>query len=138
MPEYTKVVINGKHGGFGISDKAIEYLRENYGLPEPIEFFINREQFSESDLISIRSSPFLVETVEALGRESWGEFAKLVIVDIPEDIIDRCYIDEHDGYEVIRENHRVFPEYKRRQRKKQADSETKRMGATPSWVDFTP
>ena len=48
----------------------------------------------------------LIEVVGELGEEANGRFAKLVVVEIPDDI--NWYIDEHDGWEIVREEHRSW------------------------------
>lgn len=53
-----------------------------------------------------REDPLLVQMVEALGNESWGEFAKLRIVEIPDGV--EWEIDEYDGMESIHEKHRSW------------------------------
>lgn len=86
-----KVVINTCYGGFSLSEKACEYL----GIP-----FIKRYDFYDD-----RSNPKLVECIETLGSEvASGEYAKLKIVEIPDNI--SWYVHEYDGHESIYEEHR--------------------------------
>jgi hypothetical protein len=143
LSQYGKVVLNRGYGGFGISDKAIEHMYEGYGVEDPLVKARWRETFnylrhSDKDLMVVRASPLLVKAVEELGEESWGRHAKLEIIDVPGDVINRCYIDEHDGYEVVREKHRIFPEYKQVTEDSAKEIKSQTMGATPGWVDFTP
>jgi len=53
-----------------------------------------------------RTHPDLIEVVEKLGKDAWGDFAKLKILEIPDDI--DYYIDNYDGWETIHENHKVW------------------------------
>lgn len=53
-----------------------------------------------------RTHPDLIEVIETLGEESWGEYAELKIVEIPDDI--EWSIDEYDGVETIHEAHRSW------------------------------
>lgn len=53
-----------------------------------------------------RSNPLLVQVVEELGKEANGEYAKLKIVEIPDDT--DFIIQEYDGNEWIAERHRTW------------------------------
>lgn len=53
-----------------------------------------------------RTDPVLVKVVEEMGEKSYGEFAKLKIVEIPDDI--EWEISEYDGIERIEEQHRSW------------------------------
>lgn len=53
-----------------------------------------------------RDHPDLIEVIETLGEKSWGEYAELKIVEIPDDI--EWFIDEYDGVETIHEVHRSW------------------------------
>ena len=85
-----KVVINKCYGGFGLSEKARKYM----GLKHEDLFDIDRE------------NPKLVEAVEALGEKANGMFARLKVVEIPDDV--EYEIDYYDGLESIHEKHRVW------------------------------
>ena len=91
-----RVVINRCYGGFCLSDKAAAKYCEVRSLD------ING--FSEHDIC--RDDPVLVEVVEELGDEASGNFAKLSIVDIPEDV--QWYVDDYDGNEWVAERHRTW------------------------------
>lgn len=81
-----KVVINARFGGFSLSNKALKYLKDTF----------NYETDTYSDME--RHDPRLVETVEALGEEAGGKFAKLHV----ETIAGNLYqIEEYDGYENV-------------------------------------
>ena len=89
-----KVVINKCFGGFGLSKEALNLLGQ------------------ESDSIywmdDKRTDSLLVEVVEELGERASGEYAKLKVVELPEDV--QWSIREHDGNEWIAENHRTWGE----------------------------
>lgn len=54
-----------------------------------------------------RDDADLVRVVEELGEQANGCFAKLVVVEIPDDV--KWEIQEYDGYETIHEVHRSWP-----------------------------
>lgn len=53
-----------------------------------------------------RTDPTLVQVVEELGKAADGDFAKLRVVEIPDDV--DWGIDEYDGNESIHEKHRSW------------------------------
>jgi len=53
-----------------------------------------------------RDDPLLVEVVEELGENANGNFARLEIVEIPDDV--DWEIDEYDGQEHVAEKHRTW------------------------------
>lgn len=91
-----KVVINRCFGGFGLSDAAIDRIRD-LGGP-----WSDTDRWSSEN----RSHPVLVEVVQNLGTAADGDFAKLRIVEIP-DGVDFEIVD-HDGMESIRERSRSW------------------------------
>lgn len=87
-----KVVINTCYGGFGLSEKAQERMKE-------LGFI--------GDIYNIpRTDPLLISVVEELGELADGNFAKLKIVEVPVDV--RWKIQEYDGVEWVAELHRVW------------------------------
>lgn len=54
----------------------------------------------------LRAIPLVVQCVEELGEKADGQYAKLAIVDIPDDV--DWEIDEYDGQETIREKSRSW------------------------------
>lgn len=130
-----KVVINQSYGGFGLSSEALirlieadsnfiirrsieEYggdksefkyeLRNSYLFDKnwPIlfkdEIIYTHDQYSET----ARTDPALIKIVEELGNAANGPFAKLKIVEIPDDVT--FVIEEYDGMETIAEVHRTW------------------------------
>lgn len=128
-----KVVINKCYGGFGLSPKAVmryaelagitlhhdgdgfcdhyykvpaEQYKKQYEESERTRYYtaINGLYFSERQIA--RNDPNLVQVVEELGEESWGGYAELAIVDIPDGV--QWEIVEYDGIEHIAEVHRTW------------------------------
>lgn len=89
-----KVVINNCYGGFSISQAAQKYISERVG----------KDVGPYPDIQ--RNDPILVEAVENLGEDADGGFAKLKIVEIPDDV--KWHIDEYDGMEWVAEDHRKW------------------------------
>ena len=83
-----KIVINRCYGGFSLSYDALQAL----GI--------------ESEYDIERDDPKLVAVVESMGDKATGRDSNLKIVEIPDDV--QYFIDEYDGIECIRENHRVW------------------------------
>lgn len=90
-----KIVINRCFGGFGLSEKVIELYNKYSG----------RDVDWHSDID--RNDPHLVRAVEELKEKSYGAFAELEVIEIPDDI--KWHIHEYDGYETVHENHRSWP-----------------------------
>lgn len=80
-----KIVINKCFGGFGLSEKAKEIL----GIDN---------SFDEYQID--RNDPKLIEVVETLGDEANGRYARLRVVNIPDDATD-WELDEYDGAEEV-------------------------------------
>jgi len=89
--ETKKVVLNRCYGGFGLSAKA----KRELGLSQCDQYRISRED------------PKLVEVIEKLGKASWGTYAELEIVEIPEDV--EYEIFDYDGIETVVEISRHWP-----------------------------
>jgi hypothetical protein len=89
-----KIVINTRHGGFGLSKEALALFNERSGAVVTYDFNI------------VRNDPILVEIVEQLGEAAYGDFAKLKVVDIPDDV--QWTVGEYNGAEWIAEKHRTW------------------------------
>lgn len=90
-----KVVLNKDFGGFGLSKKAYEYLGlkwDDWG-----------NAYNDKEM---RTDSKLIECVEALGADADGDYAYLVVVEIPDDVNWR--IHNYDGQETIHEVHRSW------------------------------
>lgn len=94
----TQIVINVRHGGFGLSEAALSLYNEfqlEIGGP-PIEY----------DGEISRDCPRLVTVVQALGEDASGPYARLKIVTIPDEV--NWTIMEYDGIEWVAEVHRTW------------------------------
>lgn len=129
---YQKIVINAKHGGFSLSDKALELLAEEYGweiteyseddsgYKNPDAEIIDLNSANDNTLLrmrgnyelvkmsgkDIRDHPDVIEVVEELGGEAYGVHAKLETVEVPRTV--DWTIDEYDGAEWVAEKHRKW------------------------------
>ena len=90
-----KVVINTCFGGFGLSKAAYDFL----GLEWNGFGYAYRDHDKRTD-------PKLIECVETLGHKADGYFAKLKVVEIPDDV--EWEINDYDGIESVHEVHRVW------------------------------
>ena len=115
-----KVVINVRHGGFGLSQEAVEWLREhNYPAGEACKLAGEKYQDGSGYVNSFvapvvprrnddfRTAEGLIAVVEELGDWANGEHADLEIVEVP-DSVDWT-IEEYDGAEWVAEEHRTWP-----------------------------
>jgi hypothetical protein len=93
-----KIVINTRHGGFGLSEAAMslyrEFCLEVGGTPEDYDDEIARD------------NPQLVRVVVALGNSASGKYANLKIVEVPDGVT--WTIHEYDGSEWVAEAHRTW------------------------------
>lgn len=99
-----KIVINKCYGGFSVSNAVLKELGKKckYGFLDNEDFGIEDDNF-----YAYRANKDLIKAIEKVGIEkSSGELAKLRIVDIPDDI--EWEIDEYDGIETVREQHRSW------------------------------
>ena len=114
-----KIVINTCFGGFGLSDEAMLLFAKKKGIevyPEKSSwgnssiFFTEKGVGENRDCLWIRDferdDPSLIEVVEELGERSYGQYAELSIVEIPDGV--SWHISEYDGSEHIAEDHRIW------------------------------
>ena len=111
-----KIVINICHGGFNLSDEAIRLYAKLVGinLVEALSEYCGTEFYtdsiSEETFFShydiARNDGFLIEAVETLGDAANGDYAKLKVVEIPDDV--EWHIHEYDGTEHVAEKHRTW------------------------------
>lgn len=94
----TQICINVRHGGFGLSDEAMELYQAfcRDAEIEPCEY--------DGDIP--RDCSWLVATVKALGEEANGDYADLKVVIIPDDV--EWTVHEYDGTEWVAEAHRTW------------------------------
>lgn len=92
-----KIVINAKYGGFSLSEAALTLYKAKKNITEDDFYYFDIE----------RNDPLLIEIIEKLGDDANGEYSKLKIVEIPDDI--KCWeIAEYDGWEYVAECHRKW------------------------------
>lgn len=94
-----KVVINRRYGGFGISREARELYSKYY-----LERYKRIGDYHDYDVD--RTDPILVRVVEELGEQADGGFAKLKVIEVPDDI--EWTINDYDGIEWVAEVHRTW------------------------------
>jgi hypothetical protein len=126
-----QVVINTKFGGFNLSDAVIkECVKRGMKLTtftpvgdyvDPDADFVDwgddnrnlyRSQYTccrGSNTNAFRTNPILISAIRKLGIElSSGRHCELKIVTIPFKGTEGWHIDEYDGSESIREDHREW------------------------------
>lgn len=91
-----RVVINRCHGGFGLSDEAVNRYKELTGVTD-LKFY---------DRDMSRDDPYLISVIKELGDKANGSYAELKIVEIPADV--DWTIEEYDGSEWVAEKHRTW------------------------------
>ena len=111
-----KIVINTCFGGFGLSDEAVRLYGQLAGITlveGPTEYgqtYFYTDSFSDDNYFCYhdisRADGFLIEAVETLGNAASGKYAKLKVVEIPDDV--EWQIAEYDGSEHIAEKHRTW------------------------------
>ena len=89
-----KIVINNCYGGFALSEVAETRYKNESGMDVPY-WDISRDD------------PILVSIVEELGEDSWGAYAELMVIEIPDEV--KWQIAEYDGSEWVAEQHRTWP-----------------------------
>ena len=92
-----KVVLNRCYGGFGISEKAVDWLREQ-GVPSEKVYVVETLSWRPAHCNLHRHDPLLVKCVETLGKDANGEHADLEVVEIEQPLYR---ISEYDGAEGI-------------------------------------
>lgn len=94
----TQICINVCHGGFGLSDEALELYNQ-------LQREVGGDPVVYANEIS-RDCPRLIAVVQTLGDEASGKYARLKIVAIPDDV--EWTIMEYDGTEWVAEAHRTW------------------------------
>jgi hypothetical protein len=130
-----KIVINNCHGGFGLSEEAIERYIDLRGLAlfkdfnstwktnsyytVPVAEFEEVHQqdkkignYARSNALTWshydieRNDPLLIQVVEEMGENVNTRFSELKVVEIPNDV--EWQIEEYDGAEWVAEKHRTW------------------------------
>ena len=128
-----KIIINTCYGGYGLSKEAIlryaklkgmtlyteDSLSVTHYYTVPVEEYhaisaeakirreytkVNGVYFHDRDIE--RTDPILVQVVEELGKNANGTYSDLQIIDIPDNV--KYFIDDYDGRETVREEHRSW------------------------------
>lgn len=112
------IVINTKHGGFGLSKEAKFLYLERAGIEYTIvagpdrhteslygpQIEVNKDVWREDDID--RDDPILVDLVRQMGSKADGNHAKLKIVEVPAGV--KWNVAEYDGLEWVEEVHRTW------------------------------
>lgn len=87
-----KLVLNKRHGGFGLSEEAKKLYLQKKGIDS-----LDIENFCDWRIN--RQDKTLIKIVEELWDKANGEYAYLVVVEIP----DGCYykVRDYDGFEQV-------------------------------------
>lgn len=112
-----KIVINACHGGFGLSDAAIERYLALKDIKWVAEAKTWSKMYYHAGFLGIsahfiddksieRDDATLIQVVEELGYEANSRYSMLEIIEIPDDV--EWVIHEYDGLESIHEKHRVW------------------------------
>lgn len=113
-----EIVINTRFGGFGLSETAVLHYAKLAGLniiPERNDndrtrYWLIQANGSPRTYFSPycieRNDQYLVQTVKDLGPRAAGDFAKLLVVEVPDDV--DWEIVEYDGLEHVAEKHRTW------------------------------
>jgi len=111
-----KIVVNRCFGGFGLSDEAMVLYAHLTGLVlvrvkgsfGGNDYYVDEvgsnNYFYDRDIV--RDDAALVTVVETLGERASAKYARLAVVEIPEDV--EWEIAEYDGAELIAERHRTW------------------------------
>ena len=91
-----KIVINGRFGGFGLSQAGHYELGRRLRLAE--------DSFCDWDIK--RTNSDLVEMIEENASLYSGDHARLHVVEVPDDV--QWHIHDYDGSEHVAENHRIW------------------------------
>jgi hypothetical protein len=98
-----KIVLNRCYGGFGISEKAVEWLQANGASSEKVrvqDSGLTSAKWVYTVCVLERHDTLLVKCVETLGEAASGDCARLEIVEIDQPLYR---ITEYDGAESIEE-----------------------------------
>lgn len=149
----TKILINSKGSGFGLSNEAILFYAHLKGLnialykemedgrfkiykkevgkslsdydshfcilpvgeifAEVVEHdfawlnYFDPDHYDFGEGFQFRSDPYLLETIDALGRLAGSEYSDFKVVEIPDDVKWHIF-EREDGSEIIMENSRSW------------------------------
>ena len=92
-----RIVINTKHGGFGLSEQASRLFAQRTGIAYDQAW---------ADKLIARDDPVLVAIVREVGVDADTRYAELKIVEVPYGV--KWQIEEYDGVEWVAEKHRTW------------------------------
>jgi len=95
-----RLFVGGKRDGWAV----IHYVKRKLKDGEDIDDVGDNDYFSEGDIP--RNDLYLVKVVEELGVKANGNYAKLKIVEIPDNV--EWQIEKYDGMEWVAEKHRKW------------------------------
>jgi hypothetical protein len=122
-----ELVINVCHGGFGLSDAAVEecvkrgmtltesdekghqknpdahFCKFNSRLFKDQHYYCNEDYGKKRN--AFRSNPILVTVVKELGEKADGTLSQLKVIDIPFNSVEGWEITDYDGMERVEEIH---------------------------------
>ena len=112
------IVINTKHGGFGLSKEARLLYLERAGIAYTLisgpdrhteslygpQVEVNGNTWHDDDIA--RDDPILVDVIRQLGRQADGSHAMRKIVEVPAGV--KWNVAEYDGLEWVEEVHRTW------------------------------
>ena len=85
-----------------MSNEALDFL----GITERRPTFLPGHNLTEYGNYDKRTAPELIKCVETLGEKANGKYARLVIVEIPDNV--QWEIEDYDGVETVAEKHRTW------------------------------
>jgi hypothetical protein len=100
-----KVIINRCFGGFSLSPAVMAELglteeHHRYGYLSADDLFPEEQGYVETLLV--RSHPRLLAAVEKVGIDkAAGDYARLEIVEIPDEAVEYAYVHDYDGSESV-------------------------------------
>lgn len=112
-----KYVLNKCYGGFSVSKEVYDklgYEWDGYGYLLEFRRDASKEELDKNFIIKtqdlyIRSHPKLIKAIEdvwAEGKDPSGRFARLVIVNVPDDV--EIELTDYGGIESLEEIHRSW------------------------------
>ena len=96
VDEYVKITDDGDSEGFCPYSYSKDFGETTNELDNAYYFNVPED----------RSDPDLISVIEDLGEKSFGSYATLKIVEIPDNV--EYEIDDYDGIETIHEVHRSW------------------------------
>lgn len=98
-----QIVINRCYGGFSLSEQAKNMYKE-----ATKDVIRSQHWYPDQDIP--RDDPILIGIIKEIGEKAaGGTFAKLKIIEIPDDVpADGWIVQDYDGVEWVAEKHRTW------------------------------